>query len=311
MNEDKLLTSKDLIVPIYLNTDALLDLVASIEGGFALVEKVNTKISQNQDTERNIQGVIGISGALSNLLGLKFDVLKGQKQGSGSETLNESERFHTYGSLLHRFREYLKQNNLLVDFIDANVSKHEITPSDFIELRGNFQPNPLATSLISIDKLLQLIDLAPNTSTSLPKPNKTPNKQSQTSQMEGFRKFLQGMISDLEPEGIRTYIITASTRDAYKGVATIFTKYLRDQSRTELTNRDFRVLGKIIQVIPNGSDIKIDLLSGTGMGSLGEPIMQQLLTALVQMQTAGLKMPQMQTEISAPAIQIVPIAIYV
>lgn len=32
----------DLIVPIYVDTNALLDLLASIEGGFSLVEKVTS-----------------------------------------------------------------------------------------------------------------------------------------------------------------------------------------------------------------------------------------------------------------------------
>jgi hypothetical protein len=37
--------SDDLIAPIYVDTNVLLDLLASIEGGFSVVEKVTTRLA--------------------------------------------------------------------------------------------------------------------------------------------------------------------------------------------------------------------------------------------------------------------------
>ena len=56
MPESKAPSRPDLVVPIYLDTNLLLDLLASIEGGFTLVEKLSTERGGTTDETKKIGG---------------------------------------------------------------------------------------------------------------------------------------------------------------------------------------------------------------------------------------------------------------
>src|SRR4051812_28140181 len=67
----KTIMSRDLIIPIYIDTNSLLDLLASIEGGFSVVEKITTQNTNTKGT--NLEGKVdgstdfGIPNVLSLL----------------------------------------------------------------------------------------------------------------------------------------------------------------------------------------------------------------------------------------------------
>ena len=46
----------DLIIPIYIDTNALLDILASLENGFSAVEKITTRNEQSKNYEQAING---------------------------------------------------------------------------------------------------------------------------------------------------------------------------------------------------------------------------------------------------------------
>ncbi len=58
------------IVPIYIDTNALLDVLASIEGGFSVVEKLTTQTTQssNKGVDSNTSG--GTEFGIPNILNL-------------------------------------------------------------------------------------------------------------------------------------------------------------------------------------------------------------------------------------------------
>jgi len=144
-----------LVIPIYLDTNALLDLLASLEGGFSVVEKVTTRSATSRSSEGAIRAEGGTEFGIPNVLNLlKINVgaSVGGKREKQSGEERETERYHTYGSLLYRLRASLDEQGLIKRFDGTDESWDSIQPSDFVELRGVFNPNPLADYLRAVKR---------------------------------------------------------------------------------------------------------------------------------------------------------------
>lgn len=95
-------------IPIYLDSNTLLDLLASMEDGFSTASKVVTRGSDSNSTEIKGEGSFGISGVF-NMFKIGFKGSGERTTDHGSEEEKEEERYHTYGSLMNRLLKiYLK-----------------------------------------------------------------------------------------------------------------------------------------------------------------------------------------------------------
>jgi hypothetical protein len=90
--------------------------------------------------------------------------------------------------------------------------------------------------------------------------------QNDKSQMTQIRQFMKGVLSDIEKENIRTFVIDMLSPKGGSAVVLLYTNYLRDQTMTEIEHKEYRLLGKVVRKIEEGSDETIDLLRGTGLG---------------------------------------------
>ena len=199
---------------------------------------------------------------------------------------------------------------------------NDINPSDFVEIHGIFRPNPLADSLTIIDRLLGMMQLLGsvipnNTSRSTsrsqrgqnpPTATRTIDKE-QLKQMEQIRKFFSGILKDIEGEQVKTFVVDFIGLADYRAVSLLYLDYLRDQTMKELSYKEYRMLGKVVRKLDKDETEVINLLIGTGLGSMGQQSLEQMLAGLSAM--PGMNLPEIQTEVEGPALEIVPIAISV
>jgi hypothetical protein len=222
----------------------------------------------------------------------------------------------------------------LIKRLDDNPATWEsIQPSDFVEIHGIFCPNPFANSLEIIERLLNISQIVLDMPPSYKKPSElsktklTPEEKqhlkeeerkiqeerekahNQTRQMEQLRKFLQSALSDIQAEKIRIFVIDLKEPSEYKVVTLLFMDYLRDRSMTEISYKEFKLLGKVARKVDRQNDKPIDLLVGTGFGGIGRDVLEQLVGGLAQM--PNMNLPEVEMEITGPALEIVPIAIFV
>ncbi len=73
--------------------------------------------------------------------------------------------------------------------------------------------------------------------------------------------------------------------------------------------KEYKLFGKVVSKIPDATS-SIDLLQGTSLNGLSEKFMSDMLTGFNQ-PDSSIKIPPAKTKITGPALQIVPIAIYV
>lgn len=305
----------DLIVPIYVDTNALLDLLASIEGGFSIVEKVTTRKITSTGSEKSALGEAGLEFGVPNVLNLLKVKLGGslsskKQQEAGEE--KETERYHTYGSLLYRLRAFLDEKQLIKRPYESSEIWETIAPSDFVEVHGIFRPNPIVDSLQRIDRLLGFFEVLsgfiPQVSSQSPG-GKKKSSQDDKKQMKQLRQFLQGVLADIETKNTRVFAIDATKPNQFQVVVLLFTDYLRDQTMAEIAYKEYRLLGKVVRKIERDASETIDLLRGTGLGGVGREILEQLWNALNQMEKMNL--PQVKSEVGGPALEVVPIAVYI
>jgi len=307
--------NKNLIVPIYIDTNALLDLLASIEGGFSLVEKVTSRTSVVSEKDKSATAEAGTEFGVPNVLSLLKVKLGGSlssKKGKESGEEIETERFHIYGSLLHRLREYLYEEKL-VRVLDAEEQTWDtIEASDFIEIKGIVRPNPLVDSFSRIDRLIGIMQLVTglNFGSSGKQTGSSKGKvQSDKKQMNQMRQFMKGIISDIDKDNVRTFVVDIQSPENYRAVALIYTDYLRDQTMTEIEHKEYRLLGKVVRKIEEDSGESIDLLRGTGLGGIDRDMIGTLFSAFNQIDNMDL--PEVKPDVFGPALEIVPIAIFV
>jgi hypothetical protein len=307
--------NENLIVPIYVDTNALLDLLASIEGGFSLVEKVTSRTSTSSEKDKSASVEAGTEFGIPNVLSLLKIKLGGSlsaKRGEEAGEERETERYHTYGSLLHRLRSYLEAEKI-VKVLDAKDDVWEsIEASNFVEIKGIVRPNPLADSFGRIDRLIGIIQLVSGFdigSSGQQTGGKGGKKSSDKNQMTQIRQFIKGILADIEKENIRTFVIDMQSPQGGSAVVLLYTNYLRDQTMTEIEHKEFRLLGKVVRKIEEDSEETIDLLRGTGLGGIGKDTLDTLLVSFNQIE--GMNLPEVKTDVRGPALEIVPIAIFV
>lgn len=297
MSKEK--SNLDLVIPIYLDSNTLLDLLASIEDGFSVVDKITTHTSGSKSNEISASGEFGIGGIFNVFkINLRGDAKKGTTRNSGEES--QTERYHTYGSLLNKLRNSLAKENLIKEITDENTYE-KVQTSDFIEIHGKFIPNPFVDSMQKLNGILDLItNLYASTGMEIP---------TNLTQIEQVKNMLSTLVKDLEREKMQTFIVEPINYPKYKVIVSLFSEYMRDRSGGELPQGEFKLLGKITRKIPKGQ--KINLIKGSSISTLGPTIMGQLLTVFKGVGQSGMNIPEIVTEIESPVIEVIPISVFV
>lgn len=317
MTDDIPLEADDLLISVYLDTSALLDLLATIEDGFTLVERVTSGQSSGLSSERSVAGEISSPGIL-NFFKVGLSGKLGRTKTEGANESSEAELTHTHGSLLNRLRRYLVTDNLVVSDSPGAGSTYEA--GSFVEFTGVVRPNPFTASFQQLQRMLGFYEIVlgmegkqPTGGTPKGGGNRAQRPSpgnAQQREMKAMTDFFEQLTRDVEREGTSTVVFEQGD-GGYSAVLTLFDAFLRDRSMSELLNREFRVLGKVARHLPSGSPEGVDLLASSGIAGFPEGILEQLTEAVRSMSgPGGARVAVPRASIDPPVIEIVPIAIY-
>lgn len=319
-------------IPIYLDTNTLLDLLASMEDGFSTASTTITRENESKTSGSSKEGNFGINFYTILKLGLKGPTNEEIVDQNKKETTNA--RFHTYGSLMNRLIQNLHKKQTIKTVDDAQ-SWDDINESDFIELQGRFIPNPIVNSLTKLNNLFDLLIRFseqklippydnldnPPIPEDIPIPQGVSKKQfinqvkkdirkdaeNQLKQYKSIKEMLDGITKDLGNEDYQKYVIELKNLPNHRILAYLFNEFIRDRAGAELPYGEFRILGKVVRKL--GPNESIDLLEGTTVG-LSDEIIDGLKSPLNEM-SGQFRIPEIFTSVKFPAIQIIPIAVFV
>ncbi|MDX6450661.1 MAG: hypothetical protein QOH16_710 [Gaiellaceae bacterium] len=271
------------------------------------MERISSRSSSGEALQTSVGGEFGVANIL-NLLRISATGSRSRSRSADDATERSQERYHTYGSLLHKLRRALDEEGIL------RRNPKDAAPGDFIEVSGVFRSSPLAASLRTMSRLIDLFGaMAGGTSTSGRQKGKSNARgESQGSDsMPGRREItqmqgmLEGILNDVELGDIRTLVVDLDRDEAYTAVTSIFVEYLRDQTMTELAYREYRLPGKVVGNL-KGTGETIDLLRGTGISGAGDEALSSFENGAEWARPAG-----DGTSDFLSALEVLPIAVYV
>jgi hypothetical protein len=287
--------SQEYPIPLYLNQRYVFDILAVMEDGFSDVQTITSNTNSEKSTATG--GEIGLSNVF-NLIGINL-AAKGVK--AHAEQTNhqvEARKIHTPSSLFTKMRQNLFNANLVRNAIIA-----EAEPGSFIELKVKIHKNPMLGLFEAIDSIMGLVVAAEsNDQRQKNKPAKG-NKQ--------IKQQFEQIFSQLKGKGTTDIFAESLTEEDVKIVLTIEPEFLGDPSMSDLIDGDYTVIGKVSKVIKSNEDPGINLLRKTSLASVQKKLLDQLFASLEEVKNAGFDFPNIETEIKGPAMQIIPIAIFV
>lgn len=283
-----------LIIPVYINEKIVLDMLAILEDGFSMVSQVN----YSEETSANQKANVGVSTStiLSKLLKINMGAELSHTGSSGETT--SKEKVHTNVSLLSKFRGFLSDNKMLKT--EFNVSSMQI--GDFIEFEGELQKNPLINCM---DIFMDMFRMA-NIFTDKPQlGNKTQAKAQQQQDNETVKQ-MRSFADELKHSGTIDFILTDSVGTV---VLSAQEQYLANDNVSELIGGRFKVLGKVIAICHDETEV-IDLLRKTTLSILPEELLNQMFAGFNTPETSQFNLPELVTKIVGPALIVIPVAIY-
>lgn len=296
---------EDLIYPIYLDSDSIIDLIAIIEDGFS---SVSTVISEtNQNTEARVNGLLtSSSNILSHLLNITFTAGGNLEKKNQNKKSQEYQKAHTLTSLFIKLKKFFREKKL----INNGLSLKELKPGDFIEIEGVLNLNSNYEAIEKIEQSIQFmrtLELTSPPTSNKNNKNKNQNTKSQSSeikQLETFLKELQNANSTdllIVSHGV-TYIINTNS------------KYLDLEKFQNYSRGRFKVFGKISQVINSNSEA-ISLMGNNIFKVFSNTKIEEFFKNInkninEKVNLENLNFPEFKFEIKGPAVKIIPYAIY-
>ena len=284
-----------LMIPVYINEKIVLDMLAIIEDGFSTVSQVSYSDHKENSNAQKIEAEVSTSASILSKL-LKID-LKGELSHSGNcgETENTTkEKVHTNVSLLSKFRAFLTDANILKSGFD--ISNMKI--GDFIEVEGELQKNPLINCMDIFVDMLRMADIFAEK----PQLNAKTQAKAQKQQQDETISFA----SELKHSGTVDFILSDSAGTV---VLSAQEQYLSNDNISEILGGHFKVLGKVIAICADKTE-SIDLLRKTTLSILPHDLLADMFLCLQNEDMKQYNLPELKTEISGPAVIVIPVAIY-
>ena len=288
-----------LMIPVYINEKIVLDMLAIIEDGFSTVSQVSYSDHKENSNAQKIEAGVSTSASILSKL-LKID-LKGELSHSGNcgETENTTkEKVHTNVSLLSKFRAFLTDANILKSGFD--ISNMKI--GDFIEVEGELQKHPLINCMDIFVDMLRMADIFAEK----PQLNAKTQAKAQKQQQDETMKKIKSFASELKHSGTVDFILSDSAGTV---VLSAQEQYLSNDNISEILGGHFKVLGKVIAICADKTE-SIDLLRKTTLSILPHDLLADMFLCLQNEDMKQYNLPELKTEISGPAVIVIPVAIY-
>lgn len=308
--------------PIYLDVPMMLSFLAHLEGGVSVSESEKTTATGAR--ERYLKARGGIRAKLFAIGDANFEGEGSQQSRDETQTESQTERHHTEASLFNLLYDYLTEDGKAVR-VDDPSQLAELQSGQLVEFSGEFLGNPIENVLAFFDAFLPYIEEdeparsepAPKAQTKAQKsrsgnPAVKASAQQQAQQPaaeensseEGIR-ILRRMSQDMKFAPVHDLLFR--TEKELEAVVTVASLYYSATTTEHLRAGEFRVIGKVTRVMGEGQSV--NLLRRTVLGVAGPAVANDVLGSVTNSDDFNLEVPN--AIVSGPAIQVLPMAIFI
>ncbi len=304
--------ASDYPIALYLNQRVTFDLLAVLEDGFAQMATLQTSSSDAETTGIEAGAQLGIGNPFA-FLGLSLGGKGKRDTTTKSDEVMTEQLFHTPTSLFARLREQLTEQGL-VKVLDADsVAFEEVAPGQFVEFEAVLRRSPLVSvleSFIGLAPMMAAVDAPPAPATT-GSSNRRKGGRSQKSQAKQQGQQIEGL---KEIKLMLDAVTAAGSEDLvaecgeHRFVLTAEKPYFVDSTMNDVIDGTFRVFGKVTRVVSGVEEEGISLLRRSALGNFGD-VVKELQPAFAELREIGFK-GDVETEIPAPSLQLIPIGIF-
>lgn len=297
-NQNMEVPKRDIIIPVYLNQRIVYDTLAIINDGFTELYNITNANANLENTSSQVSAKVETNG--NPLTFMKASVASDiDKQSSvGRNDKNEFQKVHTPTSLFSKVYEYIKEDE---DFkiIKTEDDLDKVNCGDFVEFKSFLKIKTLEEGFRDMEKMAQISEMFLNFG------NDKDSKDSKKS-ISALKKNMNDLTTFLDLQNQKTKYMVGKI-----GIKDIVIKIDRDciidADYEQLNNGTFRVIGKVLEVVPEGE--KINLNRESVIGYLKDEAMKPVKTAIEAMSDTLFDYDTLQDEVVGKTIIVMPIVI--
>lgn len=304
------------VFPYYIDEEMTTSFLATIEGGISTAERISQTIGTSK--LGNVEGEAEASGSVPLIGKARARGSAGRSSGITTGEQWEWERQHTLISSFNVLRDLLVEKGFVKSIIlDSDV---ELEVGDIVEFEGSIHENPFLELKEVIETYFKIKPFLENqVETAAPPANgrnarksQQANRGSRADSLITDEEALAKAMVDLgatsfEETGLLDIHIETGHRLLSDAVVTLRSDQQPNQSIAYSKGSRCTVIGKVTGKVGDGETIKMYRRSGLRIfpPSTLEDIVQTMS------QTPGLEFDLGQVAIGGPAIQVLPLAIFV
>lgn len=324
MNGGTLAEQIDLVYPLYLDVPMMTSFAAAIQDGIAY----DSDVTQRRDEQKNVSGEAeGRAGIPWMSIFSTFLTLDARGKIAGDKATGEGEeirqiRRHTEASIFMRLRQKLIDDNRILQINTLNdFEQLRGAEQDYlVEVRGQIFRSPLSETLETVFRLLDVfgVDLSDKQSVRTQGRGKKNREQRQQSNaaandllefdantLQGFQ-LMKRIREDLTQSKVQDVVLHPATVDGLKVVVALSQESLSEGAFDNLLSGDFSVLGKVTRVVER--DDEISLYQRTVFRNVESDALDEMFDSLRD--SEFFRLSEHPFHIEAPALQLMPLAIY-
>lgn len=294
--------------PLYLDVSMMLSFLAHIQGGVAEQTAETQQTTGSLAKSRAVKATIGfdLGAAVTAKLGAEGGI-----DGSDTHSLEvKAQRHHTNASLFNVLYEYLSSEDQL--FILSQPDQlSRVRTGQLVELEGEYRGNPFEDFMKLLDSLLKLVSNVGSGAQTTGGGTKSASRAATASTPR--RDVRAGDEMSLQRELIQqaanspVHDLLMRTGSGLDAILTVSSQYYSDEINESLRAGTFRAIGKVTRIL-TGAD-EINLARRTVLRVMGGEAARELLNSAEQ--GSELALDDTTTVVDGPAVQILPMAIFV
>lgn len=288
----------------------MISFLAALEDGVSYDANVHTRT--DKQTKATREGTAGLK-LPSVLAVLPFDLrgrLAGEDTAGSSEEMNIVRR-HTEASLFNKLRNALLDLNAIVSIDIHNTdSWRKLRPGDLAEVSGETRRNPLTEVLTLFSRLMPIVmatQQAPQVQQRQGQAKKqATQKPQETSEFDLGVRMFQWLREDLEAAHTQDILFSLNNTAKTNLILTMSQDFGTGRTLDDLLGAELTVLGKVTRVLTG--EQRVNLLRRSAMSYMSDNAALELLQGVANSPGSNLQINT--TEVTAPSLQILPMAIF-
>jgi len=277
------------------------DVLAMLQDGISTVTSLSKETANSTGENKQLSGGFGLSEAVASLVQINLSKSSGKTSEASQKEVHSEERIHTPASLLYRLRNLIEESGCFnQNFADID----QIRVGDFIEVEGMLKINPALDSFQAWIEILGTVNAAKQLSA-----HQKPKGAKQTSSTTKIHQKLSEWVDHLT-SGNNIDLCMIDLNTGINCVITVTTGLLADPGLRGVVDGQFKVLGKVVQCVSD-EDESISFLRTSSLKRFDSEFLEITFGSLATItENSKVTAPKFESEISGPAVQVIPIAIY-